>query len=344
MTRLKLPHIHEYRDRHGKVRRYVRRPGTQRIALPGLPGSPEFMETYQAAMTGAVPVKASRHKPGSLGALAAEFFVSTEFINLKPSSQATYRTVLSPVLSKDGHRFVRDLPVDKASKIIQEIGAEHPGMANLTRAVLRRMFTLSIRLGWRPTNPFDQVPLYKLGKHHTWTEAELAAYEEAWPTGTRERLAYELLLYTGQRVGDVVRMRRGDIVKGTIAVVQDKTGAKVFIKIHPSLARAIKAGPTKGLYLIGKEDGRPIKRAALSALIARACDKAALPAECVAHGLRKALLRRLADHGSTTKQIQAVSGHRTLSEIERYTRDADQKRLARAAIELLPDKGRTRRG
>lgn len=341
MTRLKLPYIHEYRDRHGKMRRYVRRPGARRVLLPGLPGTPEFMEAYQAAMSGSSPVRPSRHKPGSLGALAAEFFQSTEFVNLKPSSQATYRGVLSPILTKDGHRLVRDMPVDKASKIIQEIGGKRKGMANLTRAILRRMFSLSIRLGWRPTNPFDHVPLYKLGTHHTWTEAELDAFEARWPLGTRERLAYELLLYTGQRVGDVVRMRRGDIANGTIAVRQDKTGTPVFIKLHGSLERAMKAGPANGLYLIGRQDGRPISRRTLSTLIAKACDKAGLPEKCVAHGLRKALLRRLADHGSTTKQIQAVSGHRTLTEIERYTRDADQKRLARDAINSLPDKGRT---
>jgi integrase len=76
----------------------------------------------------------------------------------------------------------------------------------------------------------------------------------------------------------------------------------------------------------------------LSTLIRKAAKKAGLPAECVAHGLRKAALRRLAEHGSTTKQIQAVSGHRTLTEIERYTRQAEQQRLAKAAIALLPDK------
>jgi integrase len=338
MTRLKLPHIHEYRDRHGKVRRYVRRPGMRQIALPGLPGSPEFMEAYQAAMTGVSPAKAPRHKPGSLGALAEAFYASTEFTNLKLSSQVTYRRVLDPVLRADGHRLVRDLPADKASKIIQEIGVKRHGMANLTRAVLRRMMSLAIRLNWRTTNPFDQVPLYKLGKHHTWTEEQLEAYEARWPLGTRERLGYELLLYTAQRVGDVVRMQRSDIRNGAIAVVQDKTATPLLIAIHPSLARAMKAGPSKGLYLIGDKDGRPIKRAALSVLIAKACDKAGLPAECVAHGLRKAIMRRLAEAGSTTKEMQAVSGHRTLSEIERYTRDADQKRLARMAIGNLPDK------
>jgi integrase len=163
-------------------------------------------------------------------------------------------------------------------------------------------------------------------------------FENRWPLGTRERLAYALLLYTGQRVGDVVRMQRSDIRNGAIHVVQSKTGAELYVELHPALSRALKAGPAKGIYLIGDLAGRPIKRARLTALIREAVKAAGLPPECVAHGLRKAALRRLAEHGSTSKQIQAVSGHRTLSEIERYTRQADQARLAKAAIGLLPDK------
>ena len=73
-------------------------------------------------------------------------------------------------------------------------------------------------------------------------------------------------------------------------------------------------------------------------LILAANAGAGLPARCVAHGLRKAALRRLAEHGSTTKEIAAVSGHRSLSEIERYTAKADQAGLAQAAIAKLPDK------
>lgn len=89
---------------------------------------------------------------------------------------------------------------------------------------------------------------------------------------------------------------------------------------------------------MGDKDGRPINRRTLTVLISAATKAAGLPAECVAHGLRKAALRRLAEHGATSKEMQAVSGHRTLAEIERYTRQADQRRLARAAIGTLPDK------
>src|SRR5215813_805328 len=157
MTRIRLPYVHEYRDRHGKLRRYVRRPGLRRVALPGLPGSREFMQAYQDAMTGPL-LRPRAPKAGTLAALAAEFFGSTEFANLRPSSQATYRLALSPVLAMDGHRLVRDLPADKARKIIQEIGTKRPAMANLTRAVLRRLFSFAVAIGQRRENPFIAAP------------------------------------------------------------------------------------------------------------------------------------------------------------------------------------------
>jgi integrase len=75
----------------------------------------------------------------------------------------------------------------------------------------------------------------------------------------------------------------------------------------------------------------------IDAAVLRAVKKAKLLPRCTAHGLRKAALRRLAEVGSTTKEIAAVSGHRTLAEIERYTKRADQGRLSRRAIDRLPD-------
>src|SRR5262249_15528337 len=186
---------------------------------------------------------------GTLAALSAEYFGSAEFANLKPPSQATYRLALGPILERDGHRLVRDLPADKARKLIQEIGANRPAMANLTRAVLRRLFSFAMAIGQRRDNPFIAMPKYKIGTHHPWTDQQLSTYEKRWPLGTRERLAFDVLLYTAQRVGkDVVRMQRSDIRNGVITVVQQKTGTEVFVPLHPALARSIKAGPFKGVY------------------------------------------------------------------------------------------------
>jgi integrase len=55
----------------------------------------------------------------------------------------------------------------------------------------------------------------------------------------------------------------------------------------------------------------------------------------VPHGLRKALLRRLVEHGGSAKEIAAISGHKSLGEVERYTAAADQRKLSAAAIAKL---------
>ncbi len=50
MTRIRLQYVHEFVDRHGKVRRYFRRPGSKSVSLPGLPGTVEFMNAYSACV------------------------------------------------------------------------------------------------------------------------------------------------------------------------------------------------------------------------------------------------------------------------------------------------------
>jgi len=342
MTRIKLKYVNEYRDRHGRVRRYFRRKGQRSIVLPGLPGSIEFMAAYQAALAIAAPPPSSpKHViAGSLAAVAAGYFRSADFANLSPSSQRSYSVALKPILAAHGHRLVRELPKEAARHLIEDIGARRPGMANLTRSVLSKVVAYASETGIRIDNPFAGLKPYRLGTYHTWTDAEIAQFERRWPLGTRERLAFALLLYTGQRGGDVVKMRRSDIVDGRIRVAQDKarkgTVNELLIPIHPALARALQAGPVVGMtHLIANARGTPMQR--LTKFIAAATKAAGLPPRCVAHGLRKAALRRLAEAGSTTKQIAAVSGHRSLSEIERYTARADQAGLAQSAIAKLPD-------
>jgi integrase len=66
--------------------------------------------------------------------------------------------------------------------------------------------------------------------------------------------------------------------------------------------------------------------------VSAAIGEAGLPARCKAHGLRKAAARRLAEAGCSAHEIMAVTGHKTLSEVERYTRMASQERLNAAAM------------
>jgi len=329
---IKLKYVNDYRDRTGKKRFYFRRGGKRLGALPGEVGSEEFMSAYHRFLAENKPTAPSpRAGEGTFGRLINEYYGSRPFLNLKPSSRQIYRYVLEPLAKAHGHRLVRDMRADKIGKIIQDIGENKPGMANLTKSVLQKLMKYAVKEKWRADNPVIGIERFKGGEHHTWNEGELKTFETRWPLGTRERLAYALLLYTIQRVGDVAKMRRADIVDGELHVVQDKTGAELYLPILPELAQAMKAYPAKGLALIGAENGRPMTRAGLSQMMRAAIKEAGLPAKCVSHGLRKAGMRRLAEEGATEKQIAAWSGHKTLREIERYTKAADQRRLAKDA-------------
>lgn len=329
MTKIRLKYIKEYRL-NGETYRYFRRKGCPQVRLPGEPGSREFNATYEAALT-EKPRPASRHEAGTLGRLVVDYYGSVDFQNLKPNSRKLYRIILDPLAQKHGHRLVRDMGRENARKIIEGVGK--PGMANLTRSILKRLMRYAVDRGWRNDNPVVGIKPYKIGTRHTWTDEQLRAFEARWPIGTQERLDYASLLYSGQRGGDVVLMLRPSPKATTIKVVQEKTGAELVIPIHPEWRKIINATPRAGLSLIGDVRGRPIKRPMLTLRIANAAKAAGLPLECKAHGLRKSLLRRLAEAGRSAKQIAAVSGHKSLKEIERYTADADQARLAAEAMD-----------
>src|SRR5438477_12898826 len=97
MARLRLDFVHEYKDRHGKLSRYFRRPGFKRIPLPGLPGSEEFMAAYQRALELAprTEIGADRTKPGTIDALIVQYLKSDNFTKaLAPETQRMRRNIL----------------------------------------------------------------------------------------------------------------------------------------------------------------------------------------------------------------------------------------------------------
>jgi integrase len=142
-----------------------------------------------------------------------------------------------------------------------------------------------------------------------------------------------LLLYTGQRRGDVIRIGRQHIRDGVLQVRQQKTGHDLAIPIHETLAAIIAEAPADHLTLLTTQAGKPFSAGGFSNWFRDCCDEAGLPGHCSAHGLRKATARRLAEAGCTTHEIAAITGHATLSEVQRYTKAANQIRLARAAMD-----------
>jgi integrase len=182
------------------------------------------MAAYEAALSAEYQPIGRKHQDGTVGDLIVSYYKSPSFQNLKPKSQRSYRRILDKFAHEDGHRLVRDMPRRAAVRMIEEIGATKPGMANLTLKIMHRLFGYAVKTELRSDNPFAGIDSYKIGTHHTWTDVEIAKYEAVWPVGTRQRLAFDLLLYTGQRVGDVAAMRRSDVRDNAIHLTQEKTG------------------------------------------------------------------------------------------------------------------------
>jgi integrase len=168
-----------------------------------------------------------------------------------------------------------------------------------------------------------------------WEDADIAVFEAAHPVGSRARLALALLLFTAQRRSDVIRMGRQHVRGGLIAVRQQKTGASLWIPIHSDLQAVLDGSPANNLTFLVTASGKPFSAAGFGNWFGDCCREAGLGVGFNAHGLRKAAARRLAEAGCTSKQIMAITGHRRLSEVERYTLAAEQVMLARQAIDRL---------
>lgn len=142
--------------------------------------------------------------------------------------------------------------------------------------------------------------------------------------GSRERLAFDLLLYTGQRSGDVREMTAGQVGEAFISLRQSKTNEQLEIPIHSALEASLVACRSSHLLLLSTQYGQGFTAKGFGNWFSDAARKAGL-SNCSAHGLRKSAARRLAEAGATAHQIMAITGHRSPKEVERYTRAADQK-------------------
>jgi integrase len=326
--------VHGFVDRHGKPRFYFRRPGFKRMALPGLPWSPEFMSAYEAALAAArVEIGASRTVAGTVNAVVIGYFGSAAFHNLAPASQRQYRGIMERFRRAHGDKRMAMLGRRHVKEMLDAKAGTPVAARDLLRC-LRVLIRYAADIGLRDDDPTlgIRIAMPKSGGFRTWSEDDIASFEAHYPLGSKPRLALALLLHTAQRRADVVRMGRQHIRDGVLSVRQQKTGTALAIPVTPALAAALDATPSEHLTFLVTDRGQPFEPMAFTKWFRRCCDAAGLPKACSAHGLRKAACRRLAEAGCSANEIASISGHASLREIERYTRAADQARMARHAV------------
>ena len=338
MSRFKLPWVQPVRDRFGKVRFYFRRDGYPRCRLPGEPLSPEFMAAYHAAVEqGPSPLQGAQSAaaPGSIGWLVERYYVSPAFVQLGPTTRQSYRRILEGLREEHGHRLIKDLQ-RKHIIALHNAKAATPDAANSLLKLLRSLIRLALDLdlvGNDPSTGIKRLKSKNPDGHYTWSEPDIDRFEARWAKGTEQRLALALLLHTAQRRSDVVLLGPKDVaVAGDgarwISLTQLKTNTKVQVPLHPELAELL---PTDRLVFLLTSRGKPYSGDSFGHWFRKACDAAGLD-HCSAHGLRKAAARRLAEAGCTPHEIAAITGHKTLAEVERYSRQYDRRRSAGEAM------------
>jgi hypothetical protein len=352
MTQVDLRYVKPERDRQGRIAFWYFRRHGRRWRLPGEPLSEEFMSEYYRlrAATDPKPVIKSEPAPGSFGSLVKDYFASRdEFLEKRPNTQRVYRLILESLVEKYGTAPVYKLQRRHLVRW-RNARSDTPGMANLLVKVVRTVLKFGADNNYRlasEDNPLAvRIKMFKLGAHRAWTEGESAAFEVRWAPGTMERRCYVLAKCTGQRAGDLAAMTRNHRRDGFIHVVQEKTGKELDIPELQELTAELALGEQGHLSLLTGPDGSSFDGGSLGKWFADAIDAAGLPDDCVLHGLRKLTAKTFAEAGCSPHLIGAITGHDPTShEITRYTRQADQRKMAKAAILQLERNGkRTKAG
>jgi integrase len=309
------------------------------VRLPDDPTGPEFMAAYQAALLGqSEPARDRlvRAAPGTIAALVASYMKSAEYIGLRDTSKAGYISRLEMLRAEHGHRTVAGLSRERIITGILQPFADRPGAALDTLKKLRILIRHAINIGWLKHDPSLGIRRPKIQRIRSWIEDEIEAFRKRWPLGTKQRLAFELFLNTGQRRSDVVRMAWSHITPDSkIIVSQQKTGRRLLIPLHRDLVATLAAAKRHHVSILTTMYGKPFTVDGFSQWMRDAIADAGLPLDCQPHGLRKATGRRLAEAGATARMIMSVLGHTTLAEAERYTEEADQAGLAEDAVMKL---------
>lgn len=342
MARIKLKYVNAFRNRKRKSQRtryYFRKRGSKTIPLPGIPGSEEFMTAYAMALNSTadqpLEIGAKRTLPGTINALAVAYYNSAEWHALAAETQKSRRRIIERLRLHHGNKRVALLGRDHILKMLAAI--QSPSAKRSLLKTLRGLMRFAVPI-MRKDDPTEDIAGIKLPKskgHHTWTDEEISQYRAHWSLGTQQRLVFEFALETSSRRGEVVRLGPQHVKNGRIRIERTHGSEDVDIVMSPQLVAACDAMPKAHLTYIVTAYGKSRSKYGLGNDFAKWVTEAGLPRYCRLHGLKKAGMRRLAEAGGTAHELMAISGHKTLAEVQRYTKDADRRKLADAGMAKL---------
>jgi hypothetical protein len=189
MTHIRLAYVQSFINKKtGGVFHYFRRPGAKRVRLPGLPGSPEFMRAYEAALdTPAPEIGAKRTKSGSVNAAIATYYSSLQFRSLAAGTQAMRRGILERFRADHGDRPIALMP---QKFIALTLSTMKPHAARNWLKALRSLLQFAISQEMRTDDPTQgiKLPRVKTDGYYTWDEDDIATFEAFQPSAPRRDL------------------------------------------------------------------------------------------------------------------------------------------------------------
>ncbi len=331
----KLPKLRHVKYVHAKGKAYAyfntgkKADGKTIYAPLPHPGAVGFYDSYASMLA----TRQRRANPTyTIAALTKDYEASKEFASKAEATRHVYRLTINKIVKFLGEFPVNDLGREDVSMVLEAkiIG---PGAYNLFVAVLGALYRFGRRAGKATINPTTDIVKMETGEHKAWPEELVEAGLRA--DHDRTRLAIHLLYFTGQRIGDVIRMRWSHIKGDTIHVTQQKTGKRLVIPIAKELREELDATPKVGMTILTQGNGAPIKDQPIRDEI-KAFGKAH-GHRVVPHGLRKNAVISLLEAGCTVAETAAITGQ-TYQLVEYYARQVDQARLGSAAILKLENK------
>lgn len=329
-------------DRHGKKRWRLRRTvkGNKIDAyLPGVYGSAEFRTAYHAAINPTPEAPTTVGEPGTFEFLITHYRGSKAFQEgLASTTRYAKGKRLDWIRALIGKGRYAEMKQHHIENMMDRKGG--PDAANRLLKELHELYGYAERkLGYNghvPTAAVDPRKI-KTDGFHTWTVDEVQKFRDHHPSGTKARLAFELILATGAARQDACMMGRANIKGTSIYYRRHKTGQDVELPLEylPELEAELRQIPLNQQVFIPQRDGSTYTIESFGNWFAEICDEAGLPDNCRAHGLRKHGAVRLAERGANEFQIMSFLAHRTTREALRYIRQANRKTMAAAGLRLL---------
>lgn len=301
------------------------------------PGTPEFHADYAKRLAALTHPMREPLTPGSLKALIADYRRSPDFKNLSTKTQRDYERmlrILSPIEDERAADVRRSIIVQLRNDVAEAKGNRS---ADYFVAVVGALFRCGMDLSYGiEINPAHEIRRVNESESYLkWPLAARRAFEAADMPGWL-RTGYMLGLWTTLRLNDVLTLARTVYDGDGFDIRHSKNDSEGYLPAAPELRAYLAQLPVHGLLFVCDDNGKRIKDRRFSKAFRAMLDDLGFP-NLHFHGLRHTTATALAEAGASAKEIAAITGHKSTQMVERYTKQASQKRLAKKAMRRLEE-------